>query len=98
MSTAERSDLRRLTEFGQVSLKAWWSLAGKLILKGGDVAATTAGITEDAATVVDSSQSVLTRVGAAASIVSEAAPVSARDVSGAYKTVKRFFGGKPKCC
>lgn len=43
--------------------KSWWSLAGKFILKRGDIAATTAGITEDAATVADSSQPVLTRVG-----------------------------------
>ena len=77
---------------------SWLTLTGKFILKGGDIAATTEGIVEDANTVMNSSQPVLTRIGAGVSILSEAAPVSARDVKGAYRAAKRFFTGKPKCC
>jgi RHS repeat-associated protein len=52
----------------------------KLILKGGDVAATTAGIVEDVQTLTDENASVRSRLLAAASLGSEFLPVSVRDV------------------
>lgn len=59
-----------------------WSMLGRLIIKGGDVAATTAGAVEDFNTLTDPNASTLDRVVAGASLVSELGPISARDVKG----------------
>jgi len=64
-----------------------WTMLGKLIWKGGDIAATTAGIVEDAATMVNPAAPLTSRIGAALSLASELAPVSARDAKAVANVV-----------
>ena len=64
-----------------------WSMLGRFILKGGDIAATTAGVVEDVSTLTSSESSTLDRVAAGASLLSELAPVSARDIKAAASVI-----------
>jgi RHS repeat-associated protein len=64
----------------------------RFVVKGGDVTATTAGIVEDATTIANPAVPFWSRIGAALSLASELAPVSARDLkagAGIVETVAR---------
>ncbi|MEM6455686.1 MAG: RHS repeat-associated core domain-containing protein, partial [Acidobacteriota bacterium] len=72
---------------GQVPIL--FKTAVKLAIKGGDIAATTAGIVEDAKTLVSPDASASDRALAAASLLSEVvSPVSARDVRSGIQAVE----------
>jgi hypothetical protein len=63
------------------------SFAIKLVLKGGDIGLTAAGIVADAKTVLSSKASLGERLLAGASLASELLPVSARDLAAIGGTV-----------
>lgn len=65
-----------------------WTKLIKLVLKGGNVAAATAGLASDAKTVMNPKATVGERVLAGASIASEALPVSVGDVKDVAKGIK----------
>lgn len=60
----------------------------KLIVKGGDIAATVAGVVEDAKTVCNPKASTFDRVIAGVSLASELLPVSVGDVKDAKKGIE----------
>lgn len=65
-----------------------YSTALRFVIKGGDVAATFAGVVEDTNTLLDSNASTGDRVIAFLSLASEVLPVSGRDVLDASNAVK----------
>jgi hypothetical protein len=68
-----------------------WGKLIKLIVKGGDVGATTAGLVEDYDTLTSGKSSGWAKAGAAVSMGSELLPVSVGDVKDAYGAGKRLY-------
>jgi len=60
--------------------RSWWSTAIKVVIKGGDIAASVSGIVDDYKTITDDKSSVGEKILAGLSIASEALPISAGDV------------------
>jgi RHS repeat-associated protein len=75
--------------------QGWLSSLVKLLVKGGDVAGTAAGVIEDASTLFSSNVNVNEgqRLLAAASLTSELLPVSGRDVRAAFQWAGRWAEG-----
>jgi RHS repeat-associated protein len=65
----------------------------KLIAKGGDVAATTEGMVQDATTIANPAVPLLGRIGSALSLASELAPVSVKDIKSGYGILKNARNG-----
>ena len=72
-------------------------MLGKLILKGGDVAATVQGLVDDAATLANPAATPVQKAIAAVSIASELGPVSLHDAK-ALKTLSQKLGQKGIDC
>ena len=70
-----------------------WTKLIKLAIKGGDIAATTAGLVSDAQTVMNPNASFGERAIAAVSIASEALPVSVGDAKDVVNGVRRIANG-----
>ena len=64
-----------------------WTKGAKLLVNGGDLAATTYGLVEDFNTASDSSNSFLVRLGATLSMASEILPVSVGDAKDGARIV-----------
>jgi len=62
--------------------RGWLSTAVKIIIKGGDIAASVSGIIDDYKTITDANSSVGEKILAGLSLASEALPISAGDVKG----------------
>jgi RHS repeat-associated protein len=73
--------------------RSWWAKGLKLVANGGNVAQTFAGVVSDAKTVMNPNASFGERALAAASIASEALPVSVGDAKDIAKGVQRLAGG-----
>ena len=73
-----------------------WTKLIKLVIKGGDVAATTAGLVSDGKTVMNPAASTGERILAGASIASEALPFSVGDAKDVAQIVRARFPRESK--